>query len=112
MVISQKTLQRILVSRSVNDEIEWIENIPPPSLSTGQVSSSHRTYDRTEQRACNRLVLYQGEINADSGRNTPIAYSAIAPPLFSCGIMSAILAPPRVTGQTPKHPAKKRNTMS
>ena len=36
----------------------------------------------------------------------------MAEALRSTGIMSAIVPPPMVTGEEPKHPARKRNTIS
>ena len=36
----------------------------------------------------------------------------ILAPLFSCGIKSEMLAPPSVTGHTPKHPAKNRKAIN
>ena len=41
--------------------------------------------------------------------NGPIANNAIAAPLFSCGMTSAIVPPPIVSGAEPPQPAMNRN---
>lgn len=103
---------------------------PSPSDILSDVGAANRAYTRispfsvkfsiswidTNHRSCqpiqHKLNDHQMLARSNSPISGPMPNRLILAPRFSCGIRSLMLAPPSVTGQTPKHPAKNRNAIS